>query len=305
MKFFIPNNTESRYSFRSRGFLLIDYMNTIDKNHGVISDIHEADSNSVYMIGKKFSYEVLEILIKRKSKFILDISDYKFNKIETKNLYVDACKYASGITTTCSYLANVIEDIVKKDVVVIPDPTERKEEEPILYDYSKNDKINLVWYGARKNLMHLDLDSIYNELQNIDKKINLTIITNKKDEDPDNWINWDFEVQGNAVRNCDFVFLPISQKDKHLHFIKSKGNNRPVDALRQGKFVITTDQIPSYKELSDYIYAEQDVYDGISYAINNSVEIFEKIKNGQQFINDNYDPVVVAKKWIDLEKSIS
>lgn len=304
MKFFIPNNTESRYSFRSRGFLLIDYMNIIDKNHGVISDINDFNSNNVYMIGKKFSYDVLEILIKRNLKFILDISDYKFNKVETKNLYIDASKYASAITTTCSYLADVTKNIIKKDIIVIPDPTERQEEEPILQDYSKKNKINLVWYGARKNLIHLDLGNIYNEFKNIDKNIELILITNKKDDDPADWINWNFDTQYNLVRNCDFVFLPVSQKNKHLHFIKSKGNNRPIDALRQGKFVITTDQIPSYKELSSFIYAKENVFDGIDYAINNSFEIFEKIKNGQQYIKNNYDPIVIAQKWIDLEKSI-
>jgi hypothetical protein len=279
-------------------------MNIIDKSHGVISDIPEFNSNSVYMIGKKFSYDILEILIKQNSKFVLDISDYKFNKIETKKLYIDASQYASAITTTCSYLASIIQDIIKKDVIVIPDPTEREEETPILQDYSKKDKINLVWYGARKNLMHLDLDSIYNNFKNIDKKIDLAIITNKKDDDPDNWINWNFETQGNFVRNCDFVFLPVSEKDKHTHFIKSKGNNRPIDAIRQGKFVITTDQIPSYEELSDFIYAKENVYNGIDYAINNSLEIFEKIKNGQNHIKNYYDPIVIAQKWIDLEKSI-
>ncbi len=90
---------------------------------------------------------------------------------------------------------------------------------------------------------------------------------------------------------------------KHLEHVRSKGNNRPIDAIRQGKFVITTTTIPSYVELKDYLYAG-DILRGFKFALQNPKMVYEKILKGQEYIRNFYEPKQIANKWLELERKI-
>lgn len=302
MKFYLPNSSDERYSFRSRGFLILE---NLDNSHGYITHLDEINGNDLYIIGKKFTPKVLDVLIKTSSKFVLDINDYKLHRKEEKQLYFEAAKYASAITTTCDFLCDRIKTDLFTDlpIYVIPDPTERKQVSPVYKEFAVNDTVNLVWYGARKNLFHLDLNEIKNQLTNFNYKINLEIITNKKPDDPDEWLNWSYDAQEELVKKADFIFMPVSNHQKHEIFVKSKGNNRPVDAIRQGKFVLTNNIIPSYLELSKFLYAG-DVFEGLNFAINNPKIVYDKITAGQKYIEKKYLPSVIAQKWLNVEKDL-
>lgn len=301
MKFYLPNNSEERYSFRSRGYLILEQL---DNTHGHISDISQFTNNDLYIVGKKFTTKVLETLIDKSIKFVLDINDYKLQRKEEKQLYLEAIKHAVAITTTCNFLAEKIRVELETSlpIYVIPDPTERSCVAPVYKSFEPGDTINLVWYGARKNLMLLDLIDIKSKLQNFNYKINLNIITNKKPEDPVEWVEWSYDAQEELVKKADFVFMPVGDKSKHEIFVKSKGNNRPVDAIQQGKFVLTNRTIPSYLELEKYLYAG-DVFDGLTFAINNPKVVYDKIASGQRYIRKNYLPVTIAQKWLEVEKN--
>ena len=303
MKFYLPSNSESKYSYRSRGFLILENLND---SHGYITSPAEINGSDLYIIGKKFREDILDVLLKTSSKFILDINDYKLHRPQEKELYRKACNYASAFTTTCSFLAEQIKKELETDlpIYVIPDPTERKLTPPKLKKFNKRtDTINLVWYGSRKNLFHLDLNEIKNRLCNMDYRIRLQIITNKEPEDPLEWIDWSYDTQEKLVNEADFVFMPVGEKTKHELFVKSKGNNRPIDAICQGKFALTNNVIPSYLELSKYLHVG-DVFDGLIFAIEHPKTVYDKIIAGQKYIEKNYMPNIVAQKWLQLERDV-
>ena len=65
-------------------------------------------------------------------------------------------------------------------------------------------------------------------------------------------IPWDFDKQGKLVEQSDFVVLPVVD-DRHS---TCKGNNRPIDALQQGRIVLTNPSIPSYEDLEEVLYID-------------------------------------------------
>ena len=75
-----------------------------------------------------------------------------------------------------------------------------------------------------------------------------------------------------------------------------KGNNRPVDALRQGRFVITNATIPSWMKLNKFIWCG-DINEGIKWAINNPKEVIKKIEEGQKLVGSLYTPEAITKEW--------
>lgn len=302
MKFYLPNHSDDRYSFRARGFLILETLNCPDD---FITDYNQIDGSDLYIIGKKFRIEVLEKLIETSSRFVIDINDYKFNKEEEKNILKKAERHAVAFTTTCNYLADQIRTHLNTSlpIYVIQDPTERKQTPPVLKKINVNDTVNLIWYGSRKNLLHLNLKEMYNRFRGFNYNIDLKIITNKKSDDPDSWINWSYDVQEELVKQADFVFMPVSEHPRHEIFVKSKGNNRPIDAIQQGKYVITNNVIPSYQELKNYTW-QGDVFEGLQFALENPKKVYNCITHGQQFIQDNYSPSVIANKWSLMEKSL-
>ena len=141
--------------------------------------------------------------------------------------------------------------------------------------------MNAVYYGSAGNLNQIDWSNI--DLKNI----NLQIISN---EGP---IKWSFKIQGEIVRQSDIVLLPVNNDHEMTMY---KGHNRPVDALRQGRLVITNAKIPSWLLLQRFIWCG-DINEGIKWAINNPKEVKQKVKEGQSFVKNNFTPEIITKKW--------
>ena len=304
MYFYVSDKEHNRYSFRSRGTLLLENMNNI--NNGLITDIADIQSNDkrLFVFGKKFTNNILDNLKEKNIKFICDISDYKFFKNETRELYTRASKHCSCFVATCKYLAKQVEILFDKKCYVIEDLTERTKTKPIKKVFEKNDTVHLVCYGARKNLHKIPFDNIKATLELVHPKIKLDVITNKNKDDPDWWEDWSFDKQENLVNKCDAILLPILYNEKISKFVKSKGNNRPVDAIQQGKFVITQNYIPSYADLKNYMWVG-NLTKGFEYFVNNPNEVYQKVLEGQAHITKYYAPTVTAEKWLQLERTIN
>lgn len=301
MKFFIPNSVIDRYSFRARGKLLLENM---ANNHGYINDYQLIkNTNELYIIGKEFDHDVIQHCNENKINYVMDISDFKFYKNSMLELYKKATENCKAIVTTCDYLADEIKKIFDKPSIVIEDPTERKQIKPNKKIFTKHDNIKIVIYGARKNIRPINFENLKEQLFKVHQNIQLKIITNKTIEDPIEWIDWSFELQEKLVQESDFILLPIAYTEKKKAFLKSKGNNRPIDGIQQGKFVITNDTIPSYVDLNNFIWTG-DIAEGLKYAIDNPNEVVQKITLGQQHINKYYTPSRIVKKWLDLESKI-
>ena len=74
MYFYVSDKEHNRYSFRSRGTLLLENM---DSNYnGLITDLNQIQQNDnrLFVFGKKFTNEILNTLIDKNAKFILSYS---------------------------------------------------------------------------------------------------------------------------------------------------------------------------------------------------------------------------------------
>jgi hypothetical protein len=296
MKFLVGNNTNS-YSNRSRGYLLAEHMT---ESNTITSITELADNDIVKICLPEFSQELLDYLKENKISYILDVTDYKFHKDGLTKLYKEGAAHAIAVTTTCRYLADICKEIFNKDIYIIKDLTERKESKPTIRKIKSDDTIKIVWYGIRDGLKGVNFENIKSNLQEIHPHIKIKIITNRKDSDPKEWIQWSYDVQEEAVLESDIVLIPTASTHNN---IKSKGNNRPIDGIRQGKFVITGTNIPSYHELKDFIFLG-DFKQGLEFFLSYPEKVNKMILKGQAHITSNYSPQVIASKWEELESKL-
>lgn len=223
LKFYTPDRKgkQEPYSYRARARLV----------GKCIDNIGIAFSNDIVVLGRIHNEKDVESLRNNNISYIHDICDNKWPKLE--KLWSNTNEFAIAITTTCEELKKLIETKTDKPVYIVPDPTER-EQEPVIF--KTKEVYNACYYGSYGNLKQIDFN-------NYDlSKVNLKVMSN---EGP---LMWSFEEQGKMVRESDLVILPVN--NDHA-MTKYKGHNRPVDAIRQGKFVITNATIPSWAKLKD------------------------------------------------------
>ena len=269
LKFYTPDRKgkQEPYSYRSRARLV----------GKCIDNIGQAFNNDMVVLGRIHTEKDVESLRNNNIKYIHDICDNKWPLLE--KLWSNTNRTAIAITTTCNELKKLIETKTNKPIYVIPDPTER-EEEPVKIN-PNHDRMSAIYYGSAGNLKQIDW-------QQYDlSKVALQIMSK---EGP---IMWSYKLQGEMVRQSDIVLLPVNNDHEMTQY---KGNNRPVDALRQGRFVITNATIPSWQLLSNFIWCG-DINEGIKWAINNPKEVIKKVELGQKFIRNNYTPEKISKEW--------
>lgn len=309
------------YSYRVRAELPSSKI----KDSRVTDDLNSITTNDVAVLNKKVKIEEVNFITEKNIPFIFDISDNKWPLLQKELNYTS--KRAKVVTTTCLALSDVIRDNTGRKSIVIPDPTER-EEEVAKFEVTENNLV--VYYGSNGNYINLDWDSIRDKLNNI-HKTNLQIITNipkqilpakmlpyrevyqkadengkikialKIQEDFKKLIPWSFEKQAELVRQSSLVLLPTSSKNKNM--MRCKGNNRPVDALRMGRFVITSKGVPSYDLLKEFVFIGE-LDEGYKWALNNKEEVLDKIKKGQKFVRENYELNIIGKKWEKVYEDI-
>lgn len=290
LKFLSParNGAIEPYSYRSRAKLIY--------TGEVIEDLDNVTIDDIVVLGRIHEAHHVHTLKRNNTLFIHDICDNKFIPWEDEGAYAKLMgqwrrtnEASCAITTTCEELKEVIQSKTNKDVFVIPDPTERQQED---IKFLHNEKIEMVYYGSWGNYEQIDFEKYKFE------NTNLKIITNKskKYPFPKHLIEWDFEIQAELVRKSDIILLPVNND---FEMSKYKGNNRPVDAIRQGRFVITNATTPSWLKLKDYMWCG-DIEEGFKWSINNPDKVKQKIFEGQKFIEQNYSIDVISKRWEEI-----
>lgn len=299
------------YSYRARATVPASKI----KNSRVTSDLKSTKPGEIVVLGKKHSREDAEYLIAKEINFIVDIADDKFDQF--KHWYF-TIPNANAVTTTCHRLREIIQEETGVNSYVIPDPTERPRGEP---KFEVRNVMNAFYYGSDGNYSKIMWPEVKNVLNQV-KRTSIKIMTNKPKHPPKKeklarahggywmlpnkrdevvkeglWqyqqlIDWDFDLQGKMVEQSDFVVLPVVD-DRHS---QCKGNNRPVDALQQGRMVLTNPGIPSYYNLLPNIYWGH-FYETYTEMINNPQQVVERIRQAQIVIDNEYTPEAVAKKW--------
>ncbi len=307
------------YSYRARATIPSSKIN----DSIVTDDITSLKPGDVAVLGKKHTKEDAEYCISNKIKYIVDIADDKFKNF--KHWYFTIPK-ASAVTTTCYTLKDLIKQETKTDSIVIPDPTERSKGKP---RFNPIREANAFYYGSDGNYSKLQWQTIKKDLDKV-MKTHVKIMTNIPQGEPKMWkigkkipgyfnldaqqkkiidkqvieqhktlIPWEFHEQAKLVEESDFVLLPVVS-DRHS---SCKGNNRPIDALQQGRMVLTTPGIPSYHDLEKFLYIG-DLGKKFQQMLDNPEEVIKKIEKAQKFIERTYSPKAVANKWEEVYKKV-
>jgi len=306
IKFFVPGQlekTSGRASVRFRALVPLKGMG--DKGD-IIDDITKATKDDIIVCAKIVDMDILNHLINNGIKYVFDICDDKWNK--EKKLYDFACRNANLVTTTCELLQSKIKEYTGKTAFIIPDPTEREQEEP---KFEPKDHIKFAWFGGRKSFSLFDWEEVIESIKTVTDNFSIHAVTNKPDkaskrltkyrEDKKLFMyHWSFDKQGEVVKDCDIVLLPIP---RGMPLVQVKSPNRVIDSIQQGRFVLTNDGVDSYKNLSDYIHLGS-LKEGLKWALNNRDQVIEKIKQGQIYINKNHSPKTVGQRWIETEKLV-
>ena len=276
LKFYTPDRkgAQEPYSYRSRARLVGE----------CIEDLSNASKDDIVVLGRIHTEQDVAHLRDKNIRYIHDICDNKWPQLE--KLWTNTNSTATAITTTCDELKTLIQTKTDKAVYVIPDPTERRREEPV---WKPTGILKAVYYGSAGNLKQINWDDY--DVYTLDLKV----ISNQGP------IMWSYETQGKVVSNSDFVLLPVDNSNAMTMY---KGNNRPVDALMQGKFVVTNAEIPSWLKLKDYIWCG-DIDQGIKYIKYSPNQALERVRAGQQHVIENYSPDVISQQWQQVYEELA
>jgi len=278
----ITANVPERASFRYR--VLLPGAVLERRGHEVgYSDVPEPDAD-VHIWHKHGSLLDPSVLAKTPNS-IFDITDDHFDN-ERGAQYremVDAARY---LTCSSRELGVRIFDETGRRAVYIADPYEFE-----AGAFFWNNIPSVLWFGHGSNFTETLKD------QPLDCP--LEIVTAFKQQPPFNpnmrWTQWSLPVMYHAFARHDTVIVPRGDSPKQ----RAKGNNRLVNALRQGKFVVASD-IPSHDELRGFTYLCDQMLEGIQWGRANPDEVAERVANGQVHVAKKYSPERIGQHWEEV-----
>ena len=305
-----------RASQRFRGLVPLQHMLPTD---GYIDRVEEATRDDLVIMSKAIEVKDFLYLKDKGIKFVFDICDNKWRigKDRQKNtaLMNSGCLHANLITTTSGELKQKIYEETGKDALIIDDPYEREIEEPTFKPHKNN--LNICYFGGRKSFWLVNWEEVIATLNFVCKQLGveytLNCITQKHllaskklthhyyPDGPLIMYEWNYELQKQLVSKSDFVLLPIPENNPLVFSYKSP--NRVIDSIAQGKYVITTYGVTSYRQYDDFI-GIGSLKNNVKWAMSNPKDVISKIKEGQNHIKKYHSPEVIAKQWMSLRDKI-
>lgn len=225
--------------------------------------------------------QTMAAILKGHSKVAFDISDDHFDK-EAGEHYKTMISTADIITCNGRALIDRCKPYANgKPIHCVKDP--------ITFPYFNAGLINLLepkllWFGHASNFGTM--------IPLLEKfKDPLTVITNKEVTGPFKFEQWEVGKVESQILNYDIVVLPLKE-DASKH---TKNNNRAVDAIHSGRFVVT-DSPEVYGSLKEFIFIG-DISEGIEWAKANPDKAVKKIRAGQEFVQDMYSDIRIGDQW--------
>lgn len=209
-------------------------------------------------------------------KIVVDFCDNHFEHQEYGPLYKAMAEIADKIT--CA--SEVMRDEIKNhgfDSEVIADPYEFGLNEP----HANGQQ--LLWFGHQLNLGEV--------VPYVEHDMPITYVTgpNKLLK---NYIPWSVENLKTALSRSNIVIIPNGKK--------TRSNNRMVNAIAAGCFVLGGSQ---HKEWKHLIYSGP-LHHGFQFANCFNDELNGLVKEAQKHVEATYSPKVIGQKWKEVCESI-
>ncbi len=107
------------------------------------------------------------------------------------------------------------------------------------------------------------------------------------------FVPWSLDATARELAQADIVVLP---HDLQSDWSRVKSHNRLVESIRAGRFAVAS-PIPSYVELKDYGWIDEDLCGGIEWAVDHPHEVISRVVEGQAYIATRFAPTLVAARW--------
>ena len=266
----------------------------------------------VIIINKAFHINIPNLIKKANEldiKVISIFDDWFFSQNSSNydrlTLNSEIAKYSDLLIAKTKQAAKIIEKNTSLSVSIISD----------CIRYIPNNTISKIrypfeicWFG-----MHTNYDTLILGLQEISKHdfdCNLTIITNnilelqkiikkiKLNKTKINYIKWTEEANKIIIKS-DIVIIPYIDDEKR----KVKSQNRIIESMNLGKFVITSD-VELTKEFKNFCYIGE-IGDGLAWIIENKELTISMINNGSKYVKENYTIEAISKQWLNKIYSIA
>ena len=140
---------------------------------------------------------------------------------------------------------------------------------------------NMMWFGHQSNL---------NEILPFLKTWPIQIVTGPCSLE--NYTKWSKESVSLALADNNIVLIPDGKK--------TRSNNRMVNAIAAGCFVMGGKQLGEWKR---FVYSGP-LYHGFQFAKCFQNDLNDLVKEGQDYIRNKYSPEAIGEQWRDLCASI-
>lgn len=308
IRFYSDSYKPRRASHRLRGELISNALSECGYDSKILKDWNEVDKNTIIVFLK---HTLPESIIRAKSLGAFTVYDLCDNKFDEDEAYHPCCAAADLVSANSENMKISIKENTGKDSIVMPDPFERPKLDP---KFSPGKDIKLLWFGSQSSLGLFPLVEVWERLEKELVNYNFTMIMSKPDRLRNKMIkrkdtgiidscinfnkiqmhNWDWDLQGQFLKECDIVLIPVNT-DNYRTITKSA--NRVIDSLISGRFVITS-PLESYLEFKDYTW-QGDYIEGIKWALANPDQVIDKIAKGQQYVEQNYSAKILSNKFIE------
>jgi hypothetical protein len=214
------------------------------------------------------------------------------------------------VTVPCAALREALMRYPGADIEVVEDPYERTE--PGAPGLGRLDgPLAMCWYGfiGPLNANVLEAATLRLAVALRGRPVRLEMLTSEerapliatieaaaRKVNPDFevvYLEWSREAAAEAVDRASFVFLPQDTTDP---WGRVKSHNRLVEAIRGGRLALAS-PIPSYVELADFAWVNEDLAAGVQWAIDHPEEALARIKAGQAYVERRFAPAAVAARW--------
>jgi hypothetical protein len=113
---------------------------------------------------------------------------------------------------------------------------------------------------------------------------------------------WSLEYMDAALDDCDAVILPQALRDQKK---LAKSNNRMVDALHAGRFVVAH-PIPSYQALGDFAWVGDSIAEGLRWLLAHPAQALRRVVAGQEHVARHHSLDALGEFWLralEIEKA--
>jgi hypothetical protein len=265
-----------------------------------------ADAVIISKVLQDGSLEIAERAKRLGARLIVDLCDDHFESRELGPAYALLCGIADRIVASTNAMAEIILQRTGRTAIVIDDPFEGPSGEPRFAPAAE--RIRLAWFGHPVNF-----DTIVSMMPSLVRlsqtqplmlhvvsasgtgNIEAFLADVQRQNGPGlctRFTSWSPEATWQALSECDLVVVPSLPDVKKL----VKSPNRVVEPLRAGRFAVAY-PLPSYQDLSEFLWLGKDMAAGIEWAIANQAAVLKRVQAGQEYINRRFAPQTVALRW--------